>query len=144
MLGTIRGSAQRSGDRWWARSCGNRETEPAFSYNDGPGGEQGEEATHLTETERERLLIWSAAELARRRRAKGLKLNYPEAVALICDEVMEKAREGLSLPETRAHGMRVLTREDVLEGVSELARHIEVEAVFPDGTKLVTLRDSIR
>lgn len=87
--------------------------------------------------------MWAAAEMARRRRAKGLKLNYPEAVALLCDEVMEKAREGASLSEAREHGMRVLSREDVLEGVAELARRIEVEAGFLDGTKLVTLHHPI-
>lgn len=88
--------------------------------------------------------MWSAAELARRRRAKGLKLNHPEAVALICDEVMERAREGASLVEAREHGMQVLTEGDVLEGVADLVGLIEVEAVFEDGTKLVTLRDPIR
>jgi urease subunit gamma/beta len=88
--------------------------------------------------------VWSAAELARRRRARGLKLNHPEAVALISDEVMERAREGATLIEARGHGMRVLTREDVLDGVADLVEILEVEAVFEDGTKLVTLRDPIR
>jgi urease gamma subunit len=100
--------------------------------------------TRLTETERDRLLLWSAAELARRRRAKGLKLNHPEAVALICDETMERAREGATLASAREHGMSVLSRDEVLEGVPELASVIEVEAVFDDGPKLVTLRDPIR
>lgn len=100
--------------------------------------------TRLTETEQDRLLLWSAAELARRRRARGLKLNHPEAVALICDETMERAREGATLAEAREHGMSVLGRDDVLEGVPELAGLIEVETVFEDGAKLVTLRNPIR
>jgi urease subunit gamma len=103
-----------------------------------------ENLTRLTETERDRLLLWSAAELARRRRARGLKLSHPEAVALICDETMERAREGATLTAAREHGLRVLRREDVMEGVPELARLIEVEAVFEDGPKLVTLRNPIR
>jgi urease subunit gamma/beta len=106
--------------------------------------EQESRATRLTPTERDRLLLWSAAELARRRRAKGLKLNHPEAVALISDEVMERAREGATLIEARAHGLGVLTQDDVLAGVADLVDILEVEAVFEDGTKLVTLRDPIQ
>lgn len=98
----------------------------------------------LTDTERDRVFLWSAAELARRRRQKGLKLNHPEAVALICDEVMERAREGATLEDARSHGRSVLTRDDVLDGVPDLVDLIEVEAVFEDGTHLVSLRDPIR
>lgn len=101
-------------------------------------------ATRLTPTERDRLLLWSAAEFARRRRTKGLKLNHPEAVALISDEVMERAREGTTLIEAWAHGMGVLRQDDVLDGVADLVDILEVEAVFKDGTKLVTRRDPIQ
>ena len=90
------------------------------------------------------MILWSAAELARRRRERGLRLNHPEAVALICDEVMERAREGATLAEAREHGMAILTRADVLDGVPELVGILEVESVFEDGTKLVSLRDPIR
>jgi urease gamma subunit len=82
--------------------------------------------------------------MARRRRARGLRLNHPEAVALICDEVHERARDGASLEEAVAHASTVLTRDDVLDGVPELAEVIQVEAVFDDGTRLVTLRSPIR
>ena len=98
---------------------------------------------YLTPTERERVLLWSVAEMARRRRGRGLRLNHPEAVALICDEVLERAREGASLPEAVRHASTVLTR-DVLEGVPELADTIQVEAVFDDGSRLVTLHSPIR
>src|SRR5918912_1808100 len=98
----------------------------------------------LTPKELDRLTIFSAAELARRRRARGLKLNHPEAVALICDEVMEEARAGRSYQEVLDHGRTVLTRADVLDGVPELVGMIQIEAVFDDGTKLLTLHQPIR
>jgi urease gamma subunit len=98
----------------------------------------------LTPKELDRLTIFSAAELARRRRARGLKLNHPEAVALICDEVMEEARAGRSYREVLEHGRGVLSRADVLDGVPELVGTIQVEAVFEDGTKLLTLHRPIR
>ena len=98
----------------------------------------------LTPKELDRLTIFSAAELARRRRARGLKLNHPEAVALICDEVMEEARAGRSYQEVLDHGRTILTRADVLDGVPELVGMIQIEAVFDDGTKLLTLHQPIR
>lgn len=98
----------------------------------------------LTPKEQDRLTIFTLAELARRRRARGIKLNYPEAVALICDEVMEEARAGHSYDEVIAHGMQVLSEEDVMEGVAELASKIYIEPLFDDGTKLVVLHSPIR
>jgi urease subunit gamma/beta len=98
----------------------------------------------LTPKEQDRLTIFTLAELARKRRARGIKLNHPEAVALICDEVMEEARAGRSYDEVVAHGMQVLTEEDVMEGVAELASTISVEPLFDDGTKLVVLHKPIR
>ena len=98
----------------------------------------------LTPKEQDRLTIFTLAELARRRRARGIKLNYPEAVALICDEVMEEARAGRSYEEVVAHGMQVLTEEDVMEGVAELASKIYIEPLFDDGTKLVVLHNPIQ
>jgi urease subunit gamma/beta len=98
----------------------------------------------LTPKEQDRLTIFTLAEMARKRRARGIKLNYPEAVALICDEVMEEARAGRGYDEVVAHGMQVLTEEDVMEGVAELASTISVEPLFDDGTKLVVLHKPIR
>lgn len=97
----------------------------------------------LTPKEQDRLTIFTLAELARRRRARGIKLNYPEAVALICDEVMEEARAGRSYDEVIAHGKQVLTEADVMEGVADLASRIYVEPLFDDGTKLVVLHHPI-
>lgn len=99
---------------------------------------------HLSPREIERVLLFSLAELARRRRAKGLKLNYPEALALICDEVMEAAREGASLEEAAARGAGILSPDDVMDGVADLLQHVQVEAVFADGSRLVTVRQPIR
>jgi urease subunit gamma/beta len=98
----------------------------------------------LTPTELERLTIFSAAELARRRRSKGLVLNYPEAVALIADEVLEGAREGRSVAEMMSFGSTLLSTDDVMPGVAEMLPILQVEATFPDGTKLVTIHDPIR
>ena len=98
----------------------------------------------LTPKEQDRLTIFTLAELARRRRARGMKLNYPEAVALICDEVMEEARAGRSYEEVVTHGMQVLAEEDVMEGVAELANKIYIEPLFDDGTKLVVLHSPIQ
>lgn len=97
----------------------------------------------LSEREIEKLLIFVAAEVARRRRARGLKLNYPEAVALITAEILEGIREGKSMPELMRLGRKILTRDDVMEGVPEMVREIQVEGTFPDGTKLVTVHDPI-
>ena len=100
---------------------------------------------HLTPKEQERLLIFTAAEMARRRMAKGIKLNYPEAVAYISDEIQEKAREGDALvAELIQYGAGLLTHDDVMEGVGALLPELQVEALFPDGTKLVTVHQPIR
>jgi urease gamma subunit len=98
----------------------------------------------LTEREIDKLLIFTAAEVARRRRARGLKLNHPEAVALITAEVLEGIRDGRSVAELMTLGMKVLRRDDVMEGVPEMITEIQVEGTFPDGTKLVTVHDPIR
>ena len=98
----------------------------------------------LTPTEMERLVIFSAAELARKRRGKGLALNHPEATALIADEILEGAREGRSVAELISFGSTILTTDDVMPGVTELMPMIQVEGTFPDGTKLVTVHDPIR
>ena len=98
----------------------------------------------LTEREIDKLLIFTAADVARRRRARGLKLNHPEAVALITAEVLEGIRDGRSVSELMSFGARILTRHDVMEGVPEMIHEIQVEGTFPDGTKLVTVHDPIR
>jgi urease gamma subunit len=93
----------------------------------------------LTPTEVDRLLLFTAAEIARRRRGRGLQLNHPEAVALIASEVIEAARDGASFDEAVERGHQVLTRKDVLDGVDEMVDVLSVEAVFPDGSKVVQL-----
>ncbi len=98
----------------------------------------------LTPTELERLTIYTAAELARKRRAKGLKLNYPEATAMIADEILEGAREGRSVADLIGYGSTILNADDVMPGVADLMPMLQVEATFPDGTKLVTVHDPIR
>jgi urease subunit gamma len=97
----------------------------------------------LTPREKDKLLIFTAALLAERRKAKGLKLNYPEAVALISAALLEGAREGRSVQELMSWGATVLKREEVMEGVAEMIPEIQVEATFPDGTKLVTVHQPI-
>ena len=97
----------------------------------------------LTPREKDKLLIFTAALLAERRKARGLKLNYPEAVALITAAIMEGARDGRSVSELMGWGAALLTREDVMEGVPEMIPEIQVEATFPDGTKLVTVHNPI-
>jgi urease gamma subunit len=99
---------------------------------------------HLTPREQEKLLIFTAAEVARRRRARGLKLNYPEALALITAEVLEGIRDGRSVSELMAYGIQILSRDDVMEGVPEMLEEVQVEGTFPDGTKLVTIHHPIR
>ncbi|MFC6940490.1 urease subunit gamma [Salinirubellus sp. GCM10025818] len=99
---------------------------------------------NLTLKERERLTVFTVAELARRRRERGVRLNHPEAVAYISDWVIERARDGSSVAEIRAEATGLLAREDVMEGVPEMVDMIQVEPVFPDGTKLVTVHDPIR
>ncbi|GAD85548.1 urease subunit gamma [Nocardia asteroides] len=97
----------------------------------------------LSPHEQERLLLSYAAELARRRQARGLKLNHPEAVALITDHVLEGARDGRTVAELMSSGRSVLTRDDVMTGVPEMIHDVQVEATFPDGTKLVTVHHPI-
>ena len=97
----------------------------------------------LTPREKDKLLIFTAALLAERRRARGLKLNYPEAVALITAAVMEGARDGKTVAELMSEGRTLLTRQDVMAGIPELIPDIQVEATFPDGTKLVTVHQPI-
>jgi urease subunit gamma len=97
----------------------------------------------LTPREKDKLLLFTAALLAERRLARGLKLNYPEAVALISASVMEGARDGRTVAELMSLGREVLGRDQVMEGVSEMIHDVQVEATFPDGTKLVTVHDPI-
>jgi urease subunit gamma len=99
---------------------------------------------HLTPREQEKLLIFVASEVAQKRRARGLKLNYPEAMAIISAEVMEAARDGKTVEEIMSLGAHILTRRDVMEGVAEMIHEVQVEATFPDGTKLVTMHDPIQ
>ena len=97
----------------------------------------------LTPRESEKLLVYVAADLARRRQARGLKLNVPESVALITEAILESARDGRTVAEAMELGRQVLTRQDVMEGVPELVDMVQVEATFPDGTKLVSVHDPI-
>jgi urease gamma subunit len=98
----------------------------------------------LTPREIDKLLIFNAGEVARRRRARGLKLNYPEANALISAEILEAIRDGRSVSELMEFGATILTRDDVMEGVPEMLDEVQVEGTFPDGTKLVTVHRPIR
>jgi len=99
---------------------------------------------HLTPREREKLMIVVAADLARRRQARGLKLNHPEAMAIITYEILEGARDGRSVAELMSHGTTILKQDDVMEGVANMIHEVQVEATFPDGTKLVTVHEPIR
>ncbi len=99
---------------------------------------------YLTPREQEKLLIYVAADLARKRQGRGLKLNYPEAVAIITAEILEAARDGKSVAEIMSFGASILKSEDVMEGVAEMIHDVQVEATFPDGTKLVTIHDPIK
>jgi urease subunit gamma len=103
-----------------------------------------EACVNLTPREKDKLLIAMAAMVARRRLERGVKLNHPEAIALITDFVVEGARDGRTVAELMAAGAHVLTRAQVMEGIPEMIREIQVEATFPDGTKLVTVHDPIR
>jgi urease subunit gamma len=100
-------------------------------------------AMHLSPQERDKLLVHVAADVARSRKARGLRMNYPEAVALITDHVLEGARDGRSVGELMSSGRSVLSRTDVLDGVGEMLDSVQVEATFPDGTKLVTVHSPI-
>ncbi len=99
---------------------------------------------NLTPREQEQLLIYVAANLAKERRARGLKLNHPEAVALITAEVLEGIRDGRTVAQLMEYGTTILARDDVMEGVPEMIHEVQVEATFPDGTKLVTVHNPIR
>jgi urease subunit gamma len=99
---------------------------------------------HLTPREQEKLMLYTAGELARKRRARGLKLNHPESVALIASELLEGARDGRTVAELMDAGTRLLSRDDVMEGVPEMIHDVQIEATFPDGTKLVTVHRPIR
>jgi urease subunit gamma len=98
----------------------------------------------LTPQEKDKLLIFTAALLAERRKDKGLKLNYPEAIAYLSAAILEGAREGRTVAELMTYGTTLLTRDDVMEGIAEMIHEVQVEATFPDGTKLVTVHDPIR
>jgi len=99
---------------------------------------------HLTPREKDKLMIVVAADLARRRKERGVQLNYPESIALITYEVMEGARDGRSVSELMSFGSTILKRDEVMEGVPEMIHEVQVEATFPDGTKLVTVHNPIR
>jgi urease gamma subunit len=99
---------------------------------------------HLTPREQEKLLIFTAAELARRRRSRGLKLNHPEALAILTAEILEGIRDGRSVSELMEWGLGILARDDVMDGVPEMIDEVQVEGTFPDGTKLVTIHRPIR
>jgi len=99
---------------------------------------------HLTPREQEKLLVYLAAQLAKERKSRGLKLNYPEAVALISSAIQEGARDGRTVSDLMSLGATILSREDVMEGVPEMIDEVQVEATFPDGTKLVTVHHPIR
>ncbi|AEG82528.1 MULTISPECIES: urease subunit gamma [Corynebacterium] len=99
---------------------------------------------HLTQREQDKLMIVVAADVARRRKERGLKLNHPEAVALITAELLEGARDGKTVAQLMCEGVTILTRDEVMEGVPEMISDVQVEATFPDGTKLVTVHKPIR
>lgn len=99
---------------------------------------------HLTTREQEKLMLFLAGELAAKRRARGLKLNYPEAVAYLSSHLQEAARDGMSVAELMVYGTTLLTEDDVMEGVAEMVHEVQIEATFPDGTKLVTVHLPIR
>jgi urease subunit gamma len=98
---------------------------------------------HLTPREQEKLMIFVASELARKRQSRGLKLNYPEAMAVLSAEILEAARDGKSVAEIMSYGATILKRRDVMDGVAEMIHEVQIEATFPDGTKLVTVHDPI-
>lgn len=99
---------------------------------------------HLTPRETEKLLLFLAGELAQKRKNRGLKLNYPEAIALISSQLQEAARDGRSVAELMQYGATILSRDEVMEGIPEMIHEIQIEATFPDGTKLVTVHNPIR
>jgi len=99
---------------------------------------------HLTQREQEKLLVHVAADVARKRQARGLKLNYPESIAILTAEIMEAARDGKTVAEIMVYGTTILSRAQVMDGIAEMIHEVQVEATFPDGTKLVTVHDPIQ
>ena len=99
---------------------------------------------HLTPREKDKLLVVVAADLARRRQQRGLKLNYPESISIITYEMLEGARDGKSVSALMAYGTTILNRNDVMDGIAEMIHEVQVEATFPDGTKLVTVHNPIQ
>jgi len=99
---------------------------------------------HLSPRDQEKLLVVTAADLARRRQSRGLRLNYPESIAIITYEILEGARDGKSVAELMSYGTTILKRGDVMDGVPEMIHEVQVEGTFPDGTKLVTVHNPIR
>jgi urease subunit gamma len=99
---------------------------------------------HLTPRETAKLLLFLAGELAEKRKARGLRLNYPESIALISSRLQEAARDGRTVADLMQYGATILSREDVMEGIPEMIQEVQIEATFPDGTKLVTVHDPIR
>ena len=99
---------------------------------------------HLTPRETEKLLLFLAGELAEKRKARGLRLNYPESIALISSRLQEAARDGRTVADLMQYGATILSREDVMEGIPEMIHEVQIEATFPDGTKLVTVHNPIR
>lgn len=99
---------------------------------------------HLTPREIEKLMVYQLAEIAEKRRAKGLKLNHPESMAILCAAAMEGAREGKTVEEVMGEAAQILTKDDVMEGVVEMIPYVQVEAVFTDGSRLITIHDPIK
>jgi urease subunit gamma len=99
---------------------------------------------HITPREADKLMLFLAGELAEKRKARGLKLNYPEAIAFISSRLLEGARDGRTVADLMQFGATILSREDVMDGIPEMIREVQIEATFPDGTKLVTVHDPIR
>jgi len=104
---------------------------------------KGSEIVHFTQREQDKLMLVIAADLARRRQQRGLKLNYPEAVAIISFELLEGARDGKTVAELMSYGKQILNEDDVMEGVADMLTEMEIEATFPDGTKLITVHHPI-
>jgi urease subunit gamma len=147
-----RGWYRRAGiERFGSRTTGHArrylENHQTVSYRRRRGSSQKgllKRFMHLTAREQERLLIYVAADVARKRRARGLQLNYPEALAILTAEILEWARDGKNVAEIMTLGAKLLTREDVMPGIAEMIHEVQVEATFPDGTKLVTVHDPIQ
>ena len=138
---------ERHGSRFTGHACPVLEYGTAIPYRQGsrsPKKVKVGDGMHLTPREQERLLIYVAAEVARKRRARGLALNYPEAIAILTADILEWARDGKSVAEIMTLGTRILSSADVMPGIAEMIHEVQVEATFPDGTKLVTVHDPIQ